>query len=169
MPRYYANVTLDGPDATDVATHLTSRGVVAYVAPAPKSKTVVFHEDLGAQEQTASQLSAHFRCPALLVMDYILGTGAGFTDRLSSRLRDREGLAYTVTANITSSASEEPGLFTCYIGTEAKNFARVKEGAYGLCEDCSHRIPAERLRYQPSATRCVECQGRWDRLNGRTA
>src|ERR1700719_3477595 len=28
---------------------------------------------------------------------------------------------------------------------------RVKEGAYGLCEDCGHRIPAERLRYQPAA------------------
>lgn len=47
--------------------------------------------------------------------------------------------------------------------------ARVKEGAYGMCEDCSQRIPAERLRYQPAATRCVECQGRWDRINGRTA
>src|SRR6202158_4348058 len=47
--------------------------------------------------------------------------------------------------------------------------ARVKEGGYGMCEDCGHRIPAERLRYQPSATRCVECQGRWDRVNGRTA
>ena len=47
--------------------------------------------------------------------------------------------------------------------------ARVREGAYGLCEDCGHRIPAERLRYQPAATRCVECQGRWDRVNGRTA
>jgi len=47
--------------------------------------------------------------------------------------------------------------------------ARVKEGAYGMCEDCGHRIPAERLRYQPAATRCVECQGRWDRINGRTA
>jgi len=46
---------------------------------------------------------------------------------------------------------------------------RVKEGAYGLCEDCGHRIPSERLRYQPSATRCVDCQGRWDRVNGRTA
>ncbi len=46
---------------------------------------------------------------------------------------------------------------------------RVKAGAYGLCEDCGHRIPSERLRYQPSATRCVDCQGRWDRLNGRTA
>jgi zinc protease len=63
----------------------------------------------------------------LLVMDYVLGTGPGFTDRLSSRLRDREGLAYTVTANICTSASEEPGLFTCYIGTEAKNLDRAKK------------------------------------------
>jgi zinc protease len=63
----------------------------------------------------------------LLVMDYVLGTGPGFTDRLSSRLRDREGLAYTVTANISSSATDQPGVFTCYIGTDAENFRRVKE------------------------------------------
>ena len=63
----------------------------------------------------------------LLVLDYVLGTGPGFTDRLSSRLRDREGLAYTVTANIASSAGEQPGLFTCYIGTDAKNLPRVKD------------------------------------------
>jgi zinc protease len=62
----------------------------------------------------------------LLVMDYILGTGPGFTDRLSGRLRDRWGLAYTVTANITGSAGLYPGLFTCYIGTEAGNFKKVK-------------------------------------------
>jgi zinc protease len=62
----------------------------------------------------------------LLVMDYVLGTGPGFTDRLSARLRDREGLAYTVQANITNSAAEEPGLFTCYIGTSPENFERVK-------------------------------------------
>lgn len=63
----------------------------------------------------------------LLVLDYVLGTGPGFTDRLSARLRDREGLAYTVTANISSSASEEPGLFTCYIGTDAENLPLVKK------------------------------------------
>jgi zinc protease len=63
----------------------------------------------------------------LLVMDYVFGTGSGFTDRLSSRLRDREGLGYTVTGNITNTAGEEPGLFTCYIGTEPQNFARVKK------------------------------------------
>jgi RNA polymerase-binding transcription factor DksA len=46
---------------------------------------------------------------------------------------------------------------------------RLHEGAYGICESCSRRIPAERLQFQPASTRCVECQGQWDRLNGRTA
>ena len=46
---------------------------------------------------------------------------------------------------------------------------RVREGAYGMCESCGRRIPQERLRYQPAATRCVECQSQWDRTNGRTA
>jgi zinc protease len=63
----------------------------------------------------------------LLVMDYVLGTGPGFTDRLSARLRDRQGLAYTVSANISSSAGEEPGLFTCYIGTFPEKFGEVKK------------------------------------------
>jgi zinc protease len=62
----------------------------------------------------------------LLVMDYLLGTGPGFTDRLSSRLRDTEGLAYTVTATIAASADREPSLFTCYAGIDPANFARVK-------------------------------------------
>src|SRR5262249_15489528 len=62
----------------------------------------------------------------LLVMDYILGTGPGFTSRLSA-LRDREGLAYTVEAVITSSAGLEPGQFTAYIGTDTENFTRVKK------------------------------------------
>ncbi len=63
----------------------------------------------------------------LLVMDHVLGTGPGFTDRLSSRLRDREGLAYTVTAAITPSADRQEGAFTAYIGTDNDNFARVKK------------------------------------------
>jgi DnaK suppressor protein len=46
---------------------------------------------------------------------------------------------------------------------------RVREGAYGVCESCGHRIPTDRLRFQPAATRCVECQSHWDRINGRTA
>jgi DnaK suppressor protein len=46
---------------------------------------------------------------------------------------------------------------------------RLREGTYGICEGCGRRIPEARLRYQPAATRCVECQAHWDRINGRTA
>lgn len=46
---------------------------------------------------------------------------------------------------------------------------RLHEGVYGICEGCGRRIPEARLQYQPAATRCVECQGHWDRINGRTA
>ncbi len=64
----------------------------------------------------------------LLVMDNVLGTGPGFTDRLSSTLRDRQGLAYTVTATITPSAGDQPGTFTGYIGTFPDKFTWVKDG-----------------------------------------
>ena len=63
--------------------------------------------------------------PALLVMDHVLGTGPGFTDRLSARLRDREGLAYTVNASISMTADNEMGMFMAYIGTAPKNLERV--------------------------------------------
>ena len=64
----------------------------------------------------------------LLVMDHILGTGTGFTDRLSSNLRDRQGLAYSVTASITSSAQVEPGLFMAYMGTFPDKYEQARDG-----------------------------------------
>ena len=64
----------------------------------------------------------------LLVLDNVLGTGPGFTDRLSANLRDRQGLAYTVTAQITGSAADQPGAFTGYIGTFPDKFERVRDG-----------------------------------------
>ena len=64
----------------------------------------------------------------LLVMDNVLGTGPGFTDRLSASLRDRQGLAYTVRATIADSAGEQPGTFTGYIGTFPEKFTTVRDG-----------------------------------------
>lgn len=55
--------------------------------------------------------------PALVVLDHVLGQGPGFTNRISRRLRDEEGLAYAVSAGITASAGLLPGIFTAYIGT----------------------------------------------------
>ena len=46
---------------------------------------------------------------------------------------------------------------------------RLADGSYGYCEDCGEKIAAERLRFRPESTRCVDCQSRWDRLNRRTA
>jgi zinc protease len=65
---------------------------------------------------------------ALLVLDNVLGVGSGFTDRLSANLRDRQGLAYTVTASIANTAEEQPGLFVGYIGTFADKFTWVRDG-----------------------------------------
>jgi DnaK suppressor protein len=44
---------------------------------------------------------------------------------------------------------------------------RLANGTYGYCEDCNQKIPAERLEFRPEATRCVNCQGRWDRQHRR--
>ena len=70
MAGYYANITVHGPGQKEVVSYLGGAGESAYVAPAVKGNTVVFHEDLGAQERLAAGLSAHFHCPALLVMAY---------------------------------------------------------------------------------------------------
>jgi len=40
---------------------------------------------------------------------------------------------------------------------------RVEEGTFGICEDCEERIPQRRLRANPSATLCVECQEMMER------
>jgi zinc protease len=51
---------------------------------------------------------------ALQVMDSILGYGSGFTDRISKRLRDEEGLAYIVGGSATFGADVQPGMLMLY-------------------------------------------------------
>ncbi|MCE9634828.1 MAG: insulinase family protein [Planctomycetes bacterium] len=58
---------------------------------------------------------------ALLLGDLVLGSGPGFTDRVSKRLRDELGLAYTVYARIARGSDLEPGSFMAYIGTSPKS------------------------------------------------
>lgn len=65
---------------------------------------------------------------ALSVMDHVLGTGPGFTSRISRRLRDEMGLCYAVDASITRSAREEPGCFMAYIGTSPEHRAKAIDG-----------------------------------------
>lgn len=65
---------------------------------------------------------------ALVVMDHVLGTGPGFTNRVSRKLRDELGLAYTVSANIHGSAGLLPGMFTAYIGTSPEHVETAVRG-----------------------------------------
>ena len=66
--------------------------------------------------------------PALVVMDHVLGTGPGFTNRISRTLRDELGLAYSVHADIHSSAGLSPGTFTAYIGTSPEHLQTAING-----------------------------------------
>jgi len=36
--------------------------------------------------------------------------------------------------------------------------AKLKNGTYGVCENCSKRIPVARLNALPFSTTCIECQ-----------
>lgn len=65
---------------------------------------------------------------ALLVMDHVLGTGPGFTSRITKKLRDERGLCYSVSAAIASSAGLEPGTFTAYIGTSPEHRTESVDG-----------------------------------------
>lgn len=64
----------------------------------------------------------------LSVMDHVLGTGPGFTSRCSRKLRDEQGLCYSVSAGVTPSAGEEPGTFTAYIGTSPEHRQQAVDG-----------------------------------------
>jgi RNA polymerase-binding protein DksA len=40
---------------------------------------------------------------------------------------------------------------------------RMARGTYGVCAACGKPIDFDRLQVQPSATRCQECQARWEK------
>ncbi len=84
--------------------------------------------------------------PALVVMDHVLGSGPGFVSRLSRKLRDEQGLAYSVHADIHSSAGLYPGLFTAYIGTSPEHVQRAVQGIQAEVESiCNVPVSEDEL------------------------
>src|SRR5207237_503432 len=81
-----AKPTVPTPPAADKA-------VTKVVSDKTAAQTHVFIGHLGIKRDDPDYYT-------LLVLDNVLGTGPGFTDRLSASLRDRQGLAYTVNAQI---------------------------------------------------------------------
>lgn len=83
---------------------------------------------------------------ALAVMDHVLGTGPGFTNRITQKLRDQMGLAYTVHADIHGSAGLLPGMFRAYIGTSPENVQTAVDGFLAEMRTIRDEpVPAEEL------------------------
>lgn len=43
--------------------------------------------------------------------------------------------------------------------------SRLAEGSYGVCVECGGEIGYERLRANPAALRCIECQRRFEKTH----
>lgn len=71
---------------------------------------------------------------ALVVLDHVLGSGPGFTDRLSRVLRDELGLAYSVGGGITDTADLAPGMFRVHVGTSPDQADRAIAAAVAQIE-----------------------------------
>ena len=46
---------------------------------------------------------------------------------------------------------------------------RIASGNYGACSDCGRDIPFDRLLAQPTALRCIDCQGRYEKTRAHPA
>jgi DnaK suppressor protein len=44
--------------------------------------------------------------------------------------------------------------------------ARIDEGSYGICSNCGQDIGFERLRANPAAERCIQCQTQFEKTHG---
>jgi zinc protease len=110
-----------GEDLPPVDRSFPERSPRADAFPAKRQQLHVFMGHLGVERRDPDY-------PALVVMDHVLGTGPGFTSRITRRLRDELGLAYTVHAAIHTSAGVLPGTFTAYIGTSPENLTTAVKG-----------------------------------------
>ena len=64
--------------------------------------------------------------PALYVADYILGGGAGFDSRLTSRIRQKEGLSYGVGSELSVGPLDRAASWTAYAIAAPQNMAKVE-------------------------------------------
>jgi zinc protease len=117
----------DGPTTPSDSRRLPAKELDPLIAPVRSRTRRVFHpgEQIHLLLGHLGVRRSHPDFDALCVLDYILGTGPGFTDRLSRVLRDELGLAYAVGGGITDSADNSPGMFRVYVGTGPNEIDRA--------------------------------------------
>lgn len=85
---------------------------------------------------------------AVVVMDAILGDGAGFGSRLASRLREDAGLAYVVESDTASTSGLDPGVFWVYTATSPSRVDRALDAV---------REELRRIRREPPSAEELKC------------
>ena len=79
----------------------------------------------------------------------------------TSRSKQRQAMLRELAANEVVSLTVGKGHSRATEAVDA--LRRIRDGTYGICADCSKRIPAARLQIKPEATRCVGCQSEYER------
>jgi zinc protease len=69
---------------------------------------------------------AHPDLPALEVLGVVLGSGPGLSGRIPTRVREKEGLAYSASAEAAAGAALDPGRLVCYVGTSPGTVERAE-------------------------------------------
>jgi zinc protease len=64
--------------------------------------------------------------PALYLADYLMGGGAGFDSRLTSRIRQKEGLSYGVGSELSVGSIDRAGSWAAYAIAAPQNVAKVE-------------------------------------------
>jgi zinc protease len=102
--------------------------------PLPRGKAERVQVETDAEDQ-AHLFLGHLTVPrrhpdfaALELISVILGSGAGLTGRIPSRIREREGLAYTAFAQTVAGAGNDPGRLVAYVGTAPATVAQAERG-----------------------------------------
>ena len=54
-------------------------------------------------------------------------------------------------------------LDTAELGAVSRALVRLREGRYGVCVACGADIPFSRLRVEPQAARCLDCESERER------
>ncbi len=129
-------------------------GSDARPVPASPSSTPVARREIGTHAQDQAHLflgsrtvaRAHPDYPALEVAAVLLGTGSGLTGRIPQRIREREGLAYSATADTVAGAGIDEGRLVCYVGTAPETLDQAEASVRDeLARFLAEPIPAEEL------------------------
>jgi zinc protease len=97
-----------------------------------------------AETDQAHLLMGHLTLPrnhpdyeALELAGVVLGAGSGLAGRIPERIREREGLAYSVRAQTVAGCGLDPGRLLIYVGTSV---TRVEQAERGVREEVARLV-----------------------------